>query len=130
MNFDLKTLGLPAAAAEKCDLLVLLVPDGFKPSDDVLSTLVAQAVKQGDFETKAGKSLALYQTLGVAARRVLLLGVGAGDGRGVRQALQAANGALRGANIKRAVVCFAGTVTPQNVSAAVLAVVCAKVFWA
>ena len=51
MNFDLKTLALPAAAAEKCDLLVLLVPDGFKPSDDVLSVLVAQAIKHGDFKT-------------------------------------------------------------------------------
>ena len=122
MNFDLKTLALPAAAAEKCDLLVLLVPDGFKPSDDVLSVLVAQAIKHGDFETKAGKSLALYQTQGVVARRVLLLGVGAGDGRGVRQALQGASAALRGASIKRAVLCFAGPVTPQNVSAAVLAV--------
>ena len=122
MNFDLKTLALPAAAAEKCDLLVLLVPDGFKPSDDVLSVLVAQALKHGDLETKAGKSLALYQTLGVAARRVLLLGIGAGDGRGVRQALQGASSTLRAATVKRVVVCFAGLASPQSVSAAVLTV--------
>ncbi len=120
MNFDLKTLALPAAAAEKCDLLVLLVPDGFKPADDVLSALVAQALKHGDFETKAGKSLALYQTPGVTARRVLLLGIGIGDGRGVRQALQGASSALRAAAVKRAVVCFAGPASPQSVSAAVL----------
>ena len=31
MNFDLKTLDLTSAVAEKCDLLVLLVPDGFAP---------------------------------------------------------------------------------------------------
>jgi leucyl aminopeptidase len=31
MNFELKKLDLEAAAIEKCDLLVLLVPEEFKP---------------------------------------------------------------------------------------------------
>ena len=70
MNFDLKTLELPAAALEKCDLLVVLVPEGFKPGRDALSTLAALALKHGDFSAKPGKSLALYQVPAVAARRV------------------------------------------------------------
>ena len=90
MNFDLKTLGLAEAAAEKCDLLVLLVADGFTPGTDVLSTLVARALKSADLSTKAGQNLSLYQVPSVAARRVVLLGVGAGDARGVRLGLQAA----------------------------------------
>lgn len=122
MNFDLKTLGLADAAAEKCDLLVLLVPDGFKPGGDALSGLVAQAMKSADFETKTGKSLSLYQAPGVAGRRVLLLGVGAADARGVRLGLQAAAGVLRAASVKRAVVCFAGMARPESVAAAVQAV--------
>ena len=119
MNFDLKTLGLPEAAAEKCDLLVLLVPDGFKPGTDALSVLVAQALKSADFSTKAGKNLSLYQASGMAARRAVLLGVGAGDARGVRQGLQAAAGLLRAASVKRAVLCFAGAASAEAVAAAV-----------
>ncbi|MDD2712726.1 MAG: leucyl aminopeptidase [Simplicispira sp.] len=122
MNFDLKTLGMVEAAAEKCDLLVLLVPDGFKPGGDALSGLVAQALKSADFETKPGKSLSLYQAPGVVARRVLLLGVGAADARAVRLALQGAAGVLRAASVKRAVVCFAGSASAPSVAAAVQAV--------
>lgn len=122
MNFDLKTLVLPAAAAEKCDLLVLLVPDGFKPGDDAVSTVIAQALKNADFETKAGKSLALYQPPGIAARRAVLLGVGTSDARAVRQALQAAAGALRATGVKRAAVCFVGSASAEAVAAAVQAV--------
>jgi leucyl aminopeptidase len=121
MNFDLKTLGLAEAAAEKCDLLVLLVADGdgFTPGADVLSTLVAQAIKSADLSTKAGQNLSLYQVPGVAARRVVLLGVGAGDARGVRLGLQAVAAVLRAASIKRAVLCFAGTASNDAVAAAV-----------
>ena len=119
MNFDLKTLGLAEAAAEKCDLLVLLVADGFTPGTDVLSTLVARALKSADLSTKAGQNLSLYQVPSVAARRVVLLGVGAGDARGVRLGLQAAAPVLRAASIKRAVLCFAGAASSDAVVAAV-----------
>ena len=121
MNFDLKTLGLQAATTEKCDLLVLLVTEGMPAGKDALSTLAAQALKSGDLETKPGKSLALYQAGGIAARRVLLLGAGHGDARSVQRALQAAAATLRAPSIKRAVVCFAADAQPQP--AAVAAVV-------
>jgi len=89
MNCDLKTLDLTSAVAEKCDLLVLLVPDGFAPGDDALSAIVAQATKAKDLETKPGKSLQLYQAPGIAARRVVLAGVGKCDARSIRQAFAA-----------------------------------------
>ena len=119
MNFDLKTLELPKAAAEKCDLLVLLVADGFAPGADALSTLVAQALKSADLSTKAGQSLSLYQAAGVAARRLLLVGVGAGDARGVRLGVQAVAAQWRAASVKRAVLCFAGAASADAVTAAV-----------
>ncbi len=122
MNFDLKTLELPAAASEKCDLLVVLVPEGFKPGRDALSTLAALALKQGDFSAKPGKSLALYQVPAVAARRVLLLGVGDGAARAVRQALGAVASALKAPQTKRVVLCFAGSAQADAVCAAVQAV--------
>jgi len=119
MNFDLKTLDLPGAASEKCDLLVLLVPEGFQPGADALSTLVALALKHKDLETKPGKHLQLYQVPGVAARRVVLAGAGQGDARAVRQALAAVGSAFKAGAVKRAVVCLAGAAQPEAVAAVV-----------
>ena len=87
MNFDLKTLDFAAAVSEKCDLLVALIPEGFKPGKDALSALTALALKSGDLTLKAGKHLAMYQVPAVAARRVLLVGLGDGSARASRQAL-------------------------------------------
>ncbi|ART58970.1 leucyl aminopeptidase [Acidovorax carolinensis] len=122
MNFDLKTLELPAAATEKCDLLVVLVPDGFKPGQDALSALVAHALKCGDLESKAGKHLQLYLAPAVSARRVVLLGAGNGTARAIRQAFQAIAASFKLSQVKRAVVCFAGDAQADGVCAAVQAV--------
>ena len=122
MNFDLKTLGLAAAASEKCDLLVALLPDGFKPGSDALSALAALALKNGDLATKVGKHLQLYHVPAVAARRIVLVGQGDGSARATRQALLALAGALKAPHTKRVVLCFGGAVQPAAVSAAVQAV--------
>ncbi|MBT9512707.1 MAG: leucyl aminopeptidase [Acidovorax sp.] len=122
MNFDLKTLELTAAASEKCDLLVVLIPEGFKPGPDALSALAALALKNGDLSLKAGKQLQLYQVPAVAARRVVLVGVGDGSARASRQAVLALGGAIKAPQTKRVVLCFAGTATGDAVGAAVQAV--------
>ncbi len=122
MNFDLKTLDLSAAASEKCDLLIVLLPEGFKPGKDPLSALAALALKNGDLACKAGKHLQLYQVPAVAARRVVLLGAGDGTARAVRQALLAVGGAVKAPQTKRMVLCFAGTAQANAVGAAVQAV--------
>jgi leucyl aminopeptidase len=107
MNFDLKTLELTAAASEKCDLLIVLLPEGLKPGQDALSALAALALKQGDLTTKVGKHLSLYQVPAVAARRVVLVGVGDGSARAVRQAVLAVGGAVCAPHTQRVVLCFA-----------------------
>ena len=122
MNFDLKTLELAAAASEKCDLLIVLLPEGFKPGKDALSALAALALKNGDLTTKAGKHLQLYQVPAVAARRVVLVGLGDGSARATRQALQSLGGAIKAPHTKRVVLCFAGEAPAAAVSAAVQAV--------
>ena len=119
MNFELKTMDVAQAASEKCDLLVLLVPDGFAPGKDALGALVAQAIKAKDLDTKPGKSLHSYQVAGVAARRVALAGIGAGDARAVRQAVAAVAPALKQGAPKRAVVCVAGAASAAAVEAVV-----------
>ena len=130
MNFDLKTLELTAAATEKCDLLVVLVPEGFRPGQDALSVLAAHALKCGDLKAKAGTHLQLYLAPAVSARRVVLLGAGNGSARAIRQALQAIATTFKLPQVKRAVVCFAGEAQPDGVSAAVQAVADASYVYA
>lgn len=121
MDFELKTLGLADAAAEKCDALVVLVTEDFKPGKDPLSRLVAAALSAKDLEPKPGKLLQAYRSEGLAAPRVLLAGAGDGSGKRVHAAVQAAVGALRSNAVKRLVICL-----PQGTgSDAVRAAVCA-----
>ncbi|WP_416819880.1 leucyl aminopeptidase [Delftia tsuruhatensis] len=121
MNFELKPLTTAAAVREKCDLLLVLVTEATATGSDALSTLVAHAVKAGDFETAAGKQLALYGLPAVAARRVVLLGAGSGSARDVRQAVAGAGSALKASGVGKAVLCFGFEATGGAVAAAVVA---------
>ena len=122
MNFEIKALEMAGAAAEKCDLLLVLVPKDFKPAKDAASQLIGAALKSGDLETGVGKCLALYRPAQCAAVRVVLASVGEGSARQVKSALQAGLGLGKSANLKRLVVCFAGSASAEAVRAAVLAV--------
>ncbi|WP_027475284.1 leucyl aminopeptidase [Curvibacter gracilis] len=123
MNFELKPLSLSAAAAEKADLLVILVPEGFKPGPDTLSTVLAQALKAEDFSTKAARLLSAYRLAGVGSARVVFAGVGDGAAKAVRQAVQAAVASVRAESVKRLTLVFAGAeVSAQAVRSAVQAV--------
>ena len=122
MNFELKALGLSEAATEKCDLLVLLVAEGFDAGSDPLAAVVARALKAKDFEAQPGKTLELYQLPAVAARRVVLAGVGGGTAKQVHKAVVACASAFKGAGVQEAVVCFAGVARTDAVAAAVQAV--------
>lgn len=102
MNFELKALALPQAANQPADVLVLLVPDAFEPGSDALSTLVAHARKNKDWDCEAGKLLQLYQVPAIAARRVVLLGVGNGSAKAVRQAVVACAAVLKGPGVVQA----------------------------
>lgn len=121
MNFELKPLGLVAVASEKCDALVLLVSQGFKAGKDDMSTLIGQAIKAADFETKPGKTLVLYRPVQAHAVRVVLAGVGDGTARHIRTAVAAALGTVKSAGLKKLVVCFAEAALEESVRAAVLA---------
>jgi leucyl aminopeptidase len=122
MNFELKALGLPGAAIEKCDALVVLVASSFKPGKDDLSLLIAQAIKAGDWEAKAGKSLVLYRPLQAHAVRVVLAGIGDGTAVQVRNAVSGAVAALKSLNLKKLVIAFAAPALEESVRATVMAV--------
>ena len=122
MNFELKPMGLVGASDEKCDALIVLVPQDFKPGRDDLSLLVAQALKANDLQTKPGKLLSLYRPVQAPAVRVVLVGVGEGSAREVRTALLAAVGAAKSASLKKLLVCFANPAREDAVRAAVVAI--------
>lgn len=122
MNFELKPLGLAAVASEKCDALVVLIPEGFKPGKDDLSLLAGQAIKDKDLETKPGKLLQLYRPVQASAVRLVLAGVGEGKAKQVRTALTAALASLKGPSLKKLVVCFATPAREDAVRATVHAI--------
>jgi leucyl aminopeptidase len=122
MNFELKTFDLSSAAIEKCDALIVLLGQSFKPADDVLSTLVAQALKAKDLETKAGKTLVLYRASGLACTRAVLAGIGDGSAKDVRQAVSAALSAVKSSNVKKVLICFAALPDAQALRAALVGI--------
>ena len=107
MNFELKTLTRARICIEKCDALVLLIPQNageLGADNDPVSQLAALAIKSGDFDGKAGKLLATYRPHGVAAIRLVLAGVGDGSPKNIRTAVLAAIASLKNGNAKRVVV--------------------------
>ena len=94
MDFELKTLNRARLCTEKCDALVVLVPQDMASGNDSLSSLIAAATRAGDFEAKSGNLLQAYRPGGLAATRLLLVGVGDGSPRHVRSAVLAAMAAL------------------------------------
>jgi leucyl aminopeptidase len=121
MDFELKTLSLAAAAGEKCDALVLLIDESFKPGKDALSRLAADAFKAKDLEVKPGKILHAYRAAGVAARRVLLASCGDGAGKRIHAAVLAAVSTLRASGVKRLVIYLPQEAQEDAVRAAVAA---------
>ncbi|MDR2335402.1 MAG: leucyl aminopeptidase [Burkholderiaceae bacterium] len=119
MNFELTTLSLSAAVNQKCDALIVLVPEGTKPAKDAVSAILAQALKSGDLELKAGKTLQMYASPLISARRVILAGSGDGSARSVRLAVTAVANVLKSPKVRKACLVFAGKTSPEAVAAAV-----------
>lgn len=112
MDFELKTLSRTRACSEKCDALLVLIPQDLRTEDDPLSALAALALKSGDFEARPGKLLSAYRAPGIAATRVLLVGAGDGSPKNVRTAVTAGLGALKGSNAQRVVLCLSALNDP------------------
>jgi leucyl aminopeptidase len=120
MDFELKTLDVAGAAAEKCDVLVVLVPEHFQTGKDPVSRLVSAALAAKDLEPKPGKLLQAYRCEGIAAPRVVLAGAGDGSGKRLHTAVQAAVGAVKASPARRMVI----LVPPGSGADGVRAAVC------
>ncbi|MBP9061755.1 MAG: leucyl aminopeptidase [Rhodoferax sp.] len=122
MNFELKPMGCAEISAEKCDALIVLVPEEFKAGKDSLSQLIAQVIKSGDLDTKAAKLLNLYRPAQALAVRVVLVGTGEGSARDVHKAVVAATGSVKSKTLKKLAICFAAPPSQAAVRAVVAAV--------
>ena len=121
MNFELKTLDLKAAASHASDALIVLIATDFKPASDAVSRLIAQARASGDLDATPAKLLSTWRTPGVTASRVVLVSVGEGNARLVRQAVTAAVASLKAAAPKKITICLPDG-TQQRLQAAAQAV--------
>jgi leucyl aminopeptidase len=119
MDFELKTLDLAGAAAEKCDVLVVLVPENFQAGKDPVSALVSAALAAKDLEPKAGKLLQAYRAQGIAAARVILAGAGDGSGKRLQSAVQAAVASVKSSPAKRMAILVPTASGAEGVRAAV-----------
>ena len=127
MDFELKTLNRSRICAEKCDALVVLVPQEsgeFQTGNDPLSLLAVLAIESGDFEAKAGKLLSAYRPTGLAATRLVLAGVGDGSQKNIRVAVLAAMGSLKNGNEKRVLIDFSALGAPGSEVACTAVVAC------
>ena len=127
MDFELKTFTQTRICAEKCDALLVLVPQNADQEfpDDPVSQLAALAIASGDFEGKAGRLLAAYRPHGVAATRLLLVGVGDGSPKNIRVAVLAAVSSLKTSNARHIIMGLHTLSAPSSEAVRSAVVACA-----
>jgi leucyl aminopeptidase len=115
MNFELKSLTLPQAAAVPAALLVILVAK--KPLDksanakDPVAALIARSRAAGDMDGATGKLLQAYEVPQIKAVKTVLAGAGEGSAKEVYKAVVAAVAAFKPASSDKApkvVLCLSG----------------------
>ncbi|HWS05380.1 MAG TPA: leucyl aminopeptidase [Burkholderiaceae bacterium] len=122
MNFEFASKTLGQMVSDKTDVLVVLVPDGFKPQRDGLSKLIGDALKTEALESKAGKTLSSWRSPEVAAQRLVLAGIGDGSPTQVRTGVAAAMAIVKSTGSKRLSLCFPTACTGDALRVAALAV--------
>ena len=105
MKFSISAAKQPLQT--KTDALVVFVPEGRKGSGLVdaepLDALIAELLKDGDFTGKAGATVVVHRPAGLAARRLLLVGLSAQpELRDWKKALLAAGARLKALPVAQA----------------------------
>ena len=78
MNFELQSLSWAKAATLKTDALVVLVSYDQQREVGLLSSMLDQAQKTGDFTSAPGQCMVWWKPPSLAALRLVLVGVGKG----------------------------------------------------
>ncbi len=112
MDFRSQTASLDALASINADALVLVIAGDSLPADldSSVAAAVKDAIKLGDFELKAGKTLVLQRVAGIKAPRLVLTAAGKSSLKAARAAVQAGLAALKGRGAVHAAIAYAGYV--------------------
>jgi leucyl aminopeptidase len=110
MDFRTQSAGAGGLAALGADALLVLVAGETLPAglDQPLAQLLAAAVKEGDFECKAGRTLYAHRVAGVKAPRVAFVASGEASVKALRKAMVAGLGLFKGGGSRQLAVAVAG----------------------
>ncbi len=110
MDFRTQVFTLDAVAACAADALILVIAGEALPDslDATVAAHINDAIKLGDFELKAGKTLVLQRPAGVKAPRLLIAAAGKTNLKSARTALLAGLGLLKGRGAAHAAVALLG----------------------
>jgi leucyl aminopeptidase len=103
MNVDLLSAAWADLPQLKTDTLLVTVCEDFKPADlssNPISAAMSAALAAKDWSASAKRCLSLYGLPGVAARRVVLVGIGKGSAKEVAQALTDAWALAKGDSVQ------------------------------
>ena len=110
MNFQAMTVAAAGLSGLNADtLLIVLSAASDQPvGDAAIDGALQAAVKAGDFERKAGRTLYLHGLPGVKASRVVLCGARDASAKSVKAALVAGVGALKGRAVRHLATVLVG----------------------
>lgn len=110
MDVRHQVLSLSALSTLAADALVLVVVGDSVDTqlDAALAGPVADAIAQGDFQLKAGRSLYLHRPAGVKAARVVVVAAGGATAKAFKAAAGAGLAALKQSGARRVAVAAAG----------------------
>jgi leucyl aminopeptidase len=129
---DFQSLATPAAGLSSvaADALLVVVVGTKVPAtlDKPLATLLADAVAQGDFEFKAGRSLYMHRPAGVKAARLCFVAAAQGSGKAFKAAVATGVGALKALGVAQLAVGQAGAAFDDALAEALVAAVSDAVY--
>ena len=110
MDFNTQVSPAGGLANQIADALLVVVVGVGVPAalDKSLAALLADAVKQGDFEFKAGRCIYLHRPGGVKAARLSFVVAADGSAKAFKSAVATALGALKGLGVVNLAVASAG----------------------
>ena len=122
MDFKISVAGPGDLASVAADaLLVVLGAQGDAALGGPLEAALADAIKQGDFERKGGRTLYLHRASGVKATRVVFSTTADGSAKAFKAAVSAGLALLKGGGTRHLAVASAGGVALQAAHAEMLA---------
>jgi len=106
MNLDLQTLSWAQAASLHVDALIVLVSQKQTKHTGLLSTMLSQAEKSGDFNRAVGQCMLWWKPVGLKTQRLVFAATGEGRPQDVRQAVTLAIQSVKKTKSSKVAICL------------------------